>query len=240
MLIVLTTERWSGYSVESKLQFQPSVRSYEAFSGSHVFVSPKGVAMSEDQEMQEINYEEQYRQLSEENKKLSIDIASLQLSNRSLVNQNRDEKKKVMDCRLQISDLESRLKAMDNIKRELSESQTQAERLRQTLDANENKLQATEKRAIEAEGLVKVSLSFYFLTHYLFQVKDSIIDKQRKFSKELEDKVQKLTDELEGFKTKCSNLEVNLREANDRAEECDRLREALKAKTEILDKLSET
>nr|CUU00433.1 hypothetical transcript [Hymenolepis microstoma] len=97
--------------------------------------------MSEAQEVAEINYEEQYRILSEENKKLSIDIASLQLSNRSLVNQNRDEKKKVMDCRLQISDLEK--------------TQLQAERLRQTLDANENKLHITERRATEAEGLVK-------------------------------------------------------------------------------------
>ena len=135
--------------------------------------------MTEDQEVAEVNYEEQYRYaretskcqfcllflsnyafyfriLSEENKKLSIDIASLQLSNRSLVNQNRDEKKKVMDCRLQISDLESRLKTLNSIKNELTESQTQAERLRQSLDANETKLTATERRAVEAEGLIKV------------------------------------------------------------------------------------
>lgn len=101
-----------------------------------------------------------FRILSEENKKLSIDIASLQLSNRSLVNQNRDEKKKVMDCRLQISDLESRLKTLNSIKNELAESQTQAERLRQSLDANETKLTATERRAVEAEGLIKVRVGF--------------------------------------------------------------------------------
>lgn len=67
-----------------------------------------------------------------------------------------------MDCRLQISDLESRLKTLDNIKLELSETQLQAERLRQTLDANENKLHNTERRATEAEGLVKVNSKFFF------------------------------------------------------------------------------
>ncbi|KAL5962735.1 hypothetical protein TSMEX_009513, partial [Taenia solium] len=182
--------------------------------------------MAEVQEVVEVNYEEQYRILSEENKKLSIDIASLQLSNRSLVNQNRDEKKKVMDCRLQISDLESRLRTLDSIKTELAESQTQAERLRQSLDANETKLAATERRATEAESLVKV--------------KDSIIEKQRKFSKELEGKVQNLSEEVEGLKSKCGKLEVNLSEALDRADECDRLRENVAAKTALLDKIAES
>ncbi|EUB64567.1 Ribosome-binding protein 1 (Ribosome receptor protein) [Echinococcus granulosus] len=182
--------------------------------------------MAEEQEVVEVNYEEQYRILSEENKKLSIDIASLQLSNRSLVNQNRDEKKKVMDCRLQISDLESRLRTLDSIKTELTESQTQAERLRQSLDANETKLAATERRATEAESLVKV--------------KDSIIEKQRKFSKELEGKVQNLSEEVEGLKSKCGKLEVTLSEALDRADECDRLRENVAAKTALLDKIAES
>ncbi|VDD74005.1 unnamed protein product [Mesocestoides corti] len=182
--------------------------------------------MADNQEMLEVNYEEQYRVLSEENKKLSIDIASLQLSNRSLVNQNRDEKKKVMDCRLQISDLESRLKTLDNIKSELSESQLQAERLRQSLDANETKLAATERRANEAESLIKV--------------KDSIIDKHRKFSKELEEKVNSLTEEIDALNSKCGKLEVNLCEALDRADECDRLREVVAAKTALLDTLAES
>ncbi|VDM18014.1 unnamed protein product [Hydatigera taeniaeformis] len=196
--------------------------------------------MGEEQEVVEVNYEEQYRILSEENKKLSIDIASLQLSNRSLVNQNRDEKKKVMDCRLQISDLESRLRTLDSIKTELAESQTQAERLRQSLDANETKLAATERRATEAESLVKVSsLSVPFRSDFL-QVKDSIIEKQRKFSKELEGKVQNLSEEVEGLKSKCGKLEVNLSEALDRADECDRLRENVAAKTALLDKIAES
>ncbi|VUZ55225.1 unnamed protein product [Hymenolepis diminuta] len=182
--------------------------------------------MAEPEEVAEINYEEQYRILSEENKKLSIDIASLQLSNRSLVNQNRDEKKKVMDCRLQISDLESRLKTLDNIKLELSETQLQAERLRQTLDANENKLQNTERRATEAEGLVKV--------------KDSIIDKQRKFSKELEDEVQNITGVVDHLKSHCAKLEGDLCKALERAEESDKLRDALASKTALLDKIAES
>lgn len=182
--------------------------------------------MSEAQEVAEINYEEQYRILSEENKKLSIDIASLQLSNRSLVNQNRDEKKKVMDCRLQISDLESRLKSLDSLKLELSETQLQAERLRQTLDANENKLHITERRATEAEGLVKV--------------KDSIIDKQRKFSKELEENVMNLSGEVDNLKLHRAKLEGDLSEALERAEECDKLRHALASKTALLDKIAQS
>lgn len=145
-----------------------------------------------------------------------------------------------MDCRLQISDLESRLRTLDSIKTELAESQTQAERLRQSLDANETKLAATERRATEAESLVKVGFfAAHFRINYL-QVKDSIIEKQRKFSKELEGKVQNLSEEVEGLKSKCGKLEVNLSEALDRADECDRLRENVAAKTALLDKIAES
>ncbi|VDM00593.1 unnamed protein product [Schistocephalus solidus] len=182
--------------------------------------------MADDQTMGDVNLEEQCRLLSEENKKLSIDIASLQLSNRSLVNQNRDEKKKVMDCRLQISDLESRLKTLESTKTELADCQTQSERLRASLDATESKLASTERRATEAESLIRV--------------KDSIIEKQRNFSKELEGQVKTLSEETEALKSKCGNLEMNLKEALDRAEECDNLRELLAAKTKLLDDLSKS
>ncbi|KAL7061483.1 hypothetical protein AAHC03_01710 [Spirometra sp. Aus1] len=184
------------------------------------------LAMTDDQTLGDVNPEERCRLLSEENKKLSIDIASLQLSNRSLVNQNRDEKKKVMDCRLQISDLESRLKTLESTKTELADCQTQAERLRASLDATESKLASTERRATEAESLIRV--------------KDSIIEKQRNFSKELEGQVKTLSEETETLKSKCGNLEMSLKEALDRAEECDNLRELLTAKTKLLDELSES
>lgn len=99
-----------------------------------------------------------FRVLTEECKKLKIDISSLQLSNRSLVNQNRDEKKKVMDCRLQIADLEGRLKSFDATKQDLTDCQAQIERLRMTLESNEAKLADAERRADESSGLIKVLL----------------------------------------------------------------------------------
>ena len=45
---------------------------------------------------------------------------------------------------------------------------------------------------------------------------------------------------MEGLKSKCGKLEVDLSEALDRASECERLRNALAAKTELLDKLAES
>ena len=45
---------------------------------------------------------------------------------------------------------------------------------------------------------------------------------------------------MEGLKSQCGKLEVDLSEALDRAGECDHLREALAAKTELLDKIAES
>lgn len=108
--------------------------------------------------------------LSEEIKKLKIDISSLQLSNRSLVNQNRDEKKKVMDCRLQIADLEGRLKAFDSTKQELSDTQTQCDRIRMSLETSEAKLSDAERRADEANGLIKVSSKIFILFKFRLKI----------------------------------------------------------------------
>ncbi|BHF58112.1 hypothetical protein SprV_0100106100 [Sparganum proliferum] len=167
------------------------------------------LTMTDDQTLGDVNPEERCRLLSEENKKLSIDIASLQLSNRSLVNQNRDEKKKVMDCRLQISDLESRLKTLESTKTELADCQTQAERLRASLDATESKLASTERRATEAESLIR-----YYR-------------KTKKFLK-------RARRSSEDFDRRDRDPQVQMW-----AEECDNLRELLAAKTKLLDELSE-
>lgn len=161
--------------------------------------------------------------LVEENKKLKIDISSLQLSNRSLVNQNRDEKKKVMDCRLQIADLEGRLKAFDATKQELADSQGQCERVRMTLESCEAKLADAERRADEASGLIKI--------------KDSIIVKQSNFTKEIEERLRNITEERDNLLHKTSNLETELNIAIVRGEDADDLKERLKALQELFDNL---
>ncbi|CAH8501389.1 unnamed protein product [Heterobilharzia americana] len=178
---------------------------------------------TEEAVVEEINYEEQYGVLIEENKKLKIDISSLQLSNRSLVNQNRDEKKKVMDCRLQIADLEGRLKAFDATKQELADSQAQCERVRMTLESCEAKLADAERRADEASGLIKV--------------KDSIIVKQSNFTKEIEERLRNITEERDNLLHKTSNLEMELNAAIIRGEDADDLKERLKALQELFDNL---
>lgn len=164
-----------------------------------------------------------FRVLVEENKKLKIDISSLQLSNRSLVNQNRDEKKKVMDCRLQIADLEGRLKAFDATKQELADSQGQCERVRMTLESCEAKLADAERRADEASGLIKI--------------KDSIIVKQSNFTKEIEERLRNITEERDNLLHKTSNLETELNIAIVRGEDADDLKERLKALQELFDNL---
>uniref|UniRef100_A0A3Q0KSW7 Ribosome-binding protein 1 (Ribosome receptor protein) (MRRp), putative n=1 Tax=Schistosoma mansoni TaxID=6183 RepID=A0A3Q0KSW7_SCHMA len=179
--------------------------------------------MTEETVVEEINYEEQYGVLVEENKKLKIDISSLQLSNRSLVNQNRDEKKKVMDCRLQIADLEGRLKAFDATKQELADSQGQCERVRMTLESCEAKLADAERRADEASGLIKI--------------KDSIIVKQSNFTKEIEERLRNITEERDNLLHKTSNLETELNIAIVRGEDADDLKERLKALQELFDNL---
>ncbi|CAI2725839.1 unnamed protein product [Schistosoma spindalis] len=179
--------------------------------------------MAEETVVEEINYEEQYGVLVEENKKLKIDISSLQLSNRSLVNQNRDEKKKVMDCRLQIADLEGRLKAFDATKQELADSQGQCERVRMTLESCEAKLADAERRADEASGLIKI--------------KDSIIVKQSNFTKEIEERLRNITEERDNLLHKTSNLETELNIAIVRGEDADDLKERLKALQELFDNL---
>ncbi|KAH8858958.1 Ribosome binding protein 1 [Schistosoma japonicum] len=179
--------------------------------------------MTEETVVEEVNYEEQYGVLVEENKKLKIDISSLQLSNRSLVNQNRDEKKKVMDCRLQIADLEGRLKAFDSTKQELADSQGQCERVRMTLESCEAKLADAERRADEASGLIKI--------------KDSIIVKQSNFTKEIEERLRNVTEERDNLLHKTSNLETELNIAIIRGEDADDLKERLKALQELFDSL---
>lgn len=173
--------------------------------------------------------------LVEENKKLKIDISSLQLSNRSLVNQNRDEKKKVMDCRLQIADLEGRLKAFDATKQELADSQGQCERVRMTLESCEAKLADAERRADEASGLIKVS--YFLFLESLRQIKDSIIVKQSNFTKEIEERLRNITEERDNLLHKTSNLETELNIAIVRGEDADDLKERLKALQELFDNL---
>ncbi|TPP50012.1 Ribosome binding protein 1 [Fasciola gigantica] len=180
--------------------------------------------MSEEALPEEINFEEQYKVLTEECKKLKIDISSLQLSNRSLVNQNRDEKKKVMDCRLQIADLEGRLKSFDATKQDLTDCQAQIERLRMTLESNEAKLADAERRADESSGLIKI--------------KDSVISKQSNFIKEIEERLRNTTEERDQLLRKSEQLEIDLSEALIRGEDCDDLREKLKSLELLFDKLA--
>ncbi|THD21750.1 Ribosome binding protein 1 [Fasciola hepatica] len=182
------------------------------------------MSMSEEALPEEINFEEQYKVLTEECKKLKIDISSLQLSNRSLVNQNRDEKKKVMDCRLQIADLEGRLKSFDATKQDLTDCQAQIERLRMTLESNEAKLADAERRADESSGLIKI--------------KDSVISKQSNFIKEIEERLRNTTEERDQLLQKSEQLEIDLSEALIRGEDCDDLREKLKSLELLFDKLA--
>ncbi|KAG5450941.1 hypothetical protein CSKR_107895 [Clonorchis sinensis] len=189
-----------------------------------VFAPCRSNEMSEETPAEEINYEEQYKLLSEECKKLKIDISSLQLSNRSLVNQNRDEKKKVMDCRLQIADFESRLKSFEATKTELSDCQSQCDRLRMTLESNEAKLADAERRADEASGLIKI--------------KDSIILKQSNFTKEIEERLRNVTEDRDRLLHNNNTLESDLNAALIRGEDADELREKLKKLEEVFDKLA--
>lgn len=77
-----------------------------------------------------------------------------------------------MDCRLQIADLEGRLKQFDSTKQELTDSQTQCDRLRMALESNEAKLEDAERRAEESNGLIKVrQIVCWCLTAYLFRLK---------------------------------------------------------------------
>ncbi|KAF7247994.1 hypothetical protein EG68_09611 [Paragonimus skrjabini miyazakii] len=180
--------------------------------------------MTEEAVTEEINYEEQYGLLSEECKKLKIDISSLQLSNRSLVNQNRDEKKKVMDCRLQIADLEGRLKSFEATKQELSDCQAQCDRVRMTLESNEAKLADAERRADEAGGLIKI--------------KDSVILKQSNFTKEIEERLRNVTEDRDRLLLKSNTLENDLNAALIRGDDADELREKLKKLEELFDVLA--
>ncbi|KAF5398580.1 Ribosome binding protein 1 [Paragonimus heterotremus] len=180
--------------------------------------------MTEEAVTEEINYEEQYGLLSEECKKLKIDISSLQLSNRSLVNQNRDEKKKVMDCRLQIADLEGRLKSFEATKQELSDCQAQCDRIRMTLESNEAKLADAERRADEAGGLIKI--------------KDSVILKQSNFTKEIEERLRNVTEDRDRLLLKSNTLENDLNAALIRGDDADELREKLKKLEELFDVLA--
>ncbi|KAF6774867.1 putative Ribosome-binding protein 1 (Ribosome receptor protein) (MRRp) [Paragonimus kellicotti] len=166
--------------------------------------------MTEEAVTEEINYEEQYGLLSEECKKLKIDISSLQLSNRSLVNQNRDEKKKVMDCRLQIADLEGRLKSFEATKQELSDCQAQCDRIRMTLESNEAKLADAERRADEASGLIK----------------------------EIEERLRNVTEDRDRLLLKSNTLENDLNAALIRGDDADELREKLKKLEELFDVLA--
>ncbi|KAA3677483.1 myosin heavy chain, partial [Paragonimus westermani] len=166
--------------------------------------------MTEEAVTEEINYEEQYGLLSEECKKLKIDISSLQLSNRSLVNQNRDEKKKVMDCRLQIADLEGRLKSFEATKQELSDCQAQCDRIRMTLESNEAKLADAERRADEAGGLIK----------------------------EIEERLRNVTEDRDRLLLKSNTLENDLNAALIRGDDADELREKLKKLEELFDVLA--
>ncbi|CAH8499642.1 unnamed protein product [Schistosoma rodhaini] len=128
-----------------------------------------------------------------------------------------------MDCRLQIADLEGRLKAFDATKQELADSQGQCERVRMTLESCEAKLADAERRADEASGLIKI--------------KDSIIVKQSNFTKEIEERLRNITEERDNLLHKTSNLETELNIAIVRGEDADDLKERLKALQELFDNL---
>nr|CAX69388.1 Myosin-7 [Schistosoma japonicum] len=128
-----------------------------------------------------------------------------------------------MDCRLQIADLEGRLKAFDSTKQELADSQGQCERVRMTLESCEAKLADAERRADEASGLIKI--------------KDSIIVKQSNFTKEIEERLRNVTEERDNLLHKTSNLETELNIAIVRGEDADDLEERLKALQELFDSL---
>ncbi|CAH8472378.1 unnamed protein product [Schistosoma turkestanicum] len=128
-----------------------------------------------------------------------------------------------MDCRLQIADLEGRLKAFDATKQELADSQGQCERVRMTLESCEAKLADAERRADEASGLIKI--------------KDSIIVKQSNFTKEIEERLRNITEERDNLLHKTSNLESELNIAIVRGEDADDLKERLKALQELFDNL---
>ncbi|KAH8858957.1 Ribosome binding protein 1 [Schistosoma japonicum] len=128
-----------------------------------------------------------------------------------------------MDCRLQIADLEGRLKAFDSTKQELADSQGQCERVRMTLESCEAKLADAERRADEASGLIKI--------------KDSIIVKQSNFTKEIEERLRNVTEERDNLLHKTSNLETELNIAIIRGEDADDLKERLKALQELFDSL---
>ncbi|CAL8085851.1 unnamed protein product [Calicophoron daubneyi] len=129
-----------------------------------------------------------------------------------------------MDCRLQIADLEGRLKSFDATKQDLADSQSQCERLRMTLESNEAKLADAERRADEANGLIKI--------------KDSVILKQSNFTKEIEERLRATTEDRDRLSDKNNTLETQLNEALIRGEDADELREKLKALQELFDKLS--
>nr|CAH8837741.1 unnamed protein product [Trichobilharzia regenti] len=128
-----------------------------------------------------------------------------------------------MDCRLQIADLEGRLKAFDATKQELADSQAHCERVRMTLESCEAKLADAERRADEASGLIKI--------------KDSVIVKQSNFTKEIEERLRNVTEERDNLLHKTSNLETELNAAIIRGEDADDLKERLKALQELFDNL---
>ncbi|VEL25403.1 unnamed protein product, partial [Protopolystoma xenopodis] len=69
------------------------------------------------------------------------------------------------------------------------------------------------------------------------KMKDSIIEKTTKISRDLEEKLIHTTDDRDRLSHRCGKLEEQLQEALERAADCEKFRHQLAAKTELLDKL---